>query len=190
MALSLKKPVCGPSRVAPVAASPLPSRAPAADDCPGHCGVLCRACACRAQPAGAQVIHGAATLVQRGNNLTVTTQNGAGTAHSAINWQTNIPTGSTTHFAQPGASSTSINRVVGNGQRHFWYAELQRAAGAGEPGRHCGGAGAVVDTAGFTASTLRMSEGRCAGRAPALWRWRLAGLWVSTAGRGAAATWC
>ncbi len=59
-----------------------------------------------AQPAGAQVIHGQASLVQQGSSLTVTTQNGAGTSHSAINWQSfNVPAGSVTQFNQPNAAS-------------------------------------------------------------------------------------
>src|SRR3990172_7826601 len=63
-----------------------------------------------AQPAGAQVISGQASLAQQGNSLVVTTQNGAGTTHSAINWQSfSVPAGSTTRFNQPSASSTSIN---------------------------------------------------------------------------------
>ena len=60
-----------------------------------------------AQPAGAQAIHGSATLSQNGSRLTVTTQNGAGTNHSVINWQSfGIPAGSSTWFAQPGSTST------------------------------------------------------------------------------------
>ena len=69
----------------------------------------------RAQPAGAQAIHGNAALSQQGNKLVVTTTNGAGTNHSAINWQSfSVPAGSTTQFNQPSVASTSINRVLGN----------------------------------------------------------------------------
>src|SRR3954466_3139472 len=47
-----------------------------------------------AQPAGAQVIQGQASFAQQGNSLVVTTQNGAGLNHSAINWQSfSIPAG-------------------------------------------------------------------------------------------------
>ncbi|HYF41045.1 MAG TPA: hypothetical protein VEA35_01235, partial [Ramlibacter sp.] len=50
-----------------------------------------------AQPSGAHAIHGAATLSQQGNRLVVTTQNGAGSAHSAINWQSfSVPAGTVT----------------------------------------------------------------------------------------------
>src|SRR5258706_9055895 len=67
-----------------------------------------------AQPTGAQVIQGQASLVQQGTSLVVTTQNALGTNRSAINWQSfSIPAGSTTRFDQPNAASLSINRVVG-----------------------------------------------------------------------------
>src|SRR5215216_6580801 len=62
-----------------------------------------------AQPTGAQVIAGQASLVRQGNSLVVTTQNAAGTSHSAINWQSfSIPAGSATRFDQPSAASLSI----------------------------------------------------------------------------------
>ena len=116
--------------------------------------------ASRAQPAGAQAIHGAAALAQQGNKLVVTTQNGAGTSHSAINWQSfSVPTGSVTQFNQPSAASTSINRVLGNNPS----AILGTLTSNGKlvlvnPAGIAVGAGAIVDTAGFTASTLRMSD--------------------------------
>jgi filamentous hemagglutinin family protein len=114
----------------------------------------------RAQPVAAQIIHGTATLSRSGTNLTVTTQNGAGTAHSAINWQSfNVPGGSTTHFAQPNAASTSINRVLGNNPSAiFGTLSSNGKLVLVNPSGIAVGAGAVVDTAGFTASTLRMSD--------------------------------
>src|SRR5262245_5127807 len=52
-----------------------------------------------AQPTGAQVIHGQASFARSGSNLTVTTQNGTGSKHSAINWQSfSVPAGSITQF--------------------------------------------------------------------------------------------
>ncbi|HSV47440.1 MAG TPA: filamentous hemagglutinin N-terminal domain-containing protein, partial [Ramlibacter sp.] len=113
-----------------------------------------------AQPAGAVVIHGQASLVQQGANLTVTTQNGPGTNHSAINWQSfNVPAGSTTHFAQPNAISTSINRVTGSDPSAiFGTLSSNGRLVLVNPAGITVGAGAVVDTAGFTASTLRMSD--------------------------------
>ncbi|MBX3654006.1 MAG: filamentous hemagglutinin N-terminal domain-containing protein [Ramlibacter sp.] len=113
-----------------------------------------------AQPTGAQAIHGSATLSQNGSVLTVTTQNGAGSSHSAINWQSfNIPGGSTTYFAQPDAASTSINRVLGNNPSAiFGTLGSNGKLVLVNPAGITVGAGAVVDTAGFTASTLRMSD--------------------------------
>ncbi|MGE0497607.1 MAG: filamentous hemagglutinin N-terminal domain-containing protein, partial [Ramlibacter sp.] len=71
--------------------------------------------AAQAQPVGLQAIHGSASVVTQGNQTLITTHNGAGTSHSALDWQSfNIPAGSTTRFLQPGADSTSINRVLGN----------------------------------------------------------------------------
>ena len=66
-----------------------------------------------AQPVGAQAIHGTATLSPNGSRLTVTTQNGPGTSHSVINWQSfNIGPGNTTQFIQQSASSMVYNRVT------------------------------------------------------------------------------
>ena len=113
-----------------------------------------------AQPTGAQAIHGAASLSQQGNRLVVTTQNGAGSNHSAINWQSfSVPAGSATQFNQPSAASTSINRVVGtNPSAIFGTLSSNGKLVLVNPSGIAVGAGAVVDTAGFTASTLRMSD--------------------------------
>ena len=112
------------------------------------------------QATGAQAIHGQANLLQQGNSLIITTQNGAGTNHSAINWQSfSVPGGSTTRFNQPNAQSLSINRVLGNNPSAI-YGTLSSNGRLVlvNPSGIAVGAGAVVDTAGFTASTLRMSE--------------------------------
>lgn len=113
-----------------------------------------------AQPSGAQVIAGQASLVNQGNRLVVTTQNEPGARHSAINWQSfSVPAGSSTYFAQPGSTSTVINRVVGNNPS----AILGTLGSNGRlvlvnPAGIAVGAGAAVDTAGFTASTLSMTQ--------------------------------
>ena len=113
-----------------------------------------------ANPSGGVAIVGQAGMVNQGNKLTVTTQNGAGTNYSAINWQSfSIPSGSTTYFQQPSATSTSINRVVTNTPSQLFGTlgsngnlVLVNQSGIAV------GAGAVVDTAGFTAASLRMSD--------------------------------
>ncbi|MDB5915458.1 MAG: exoprotein, partial [Ramlibacter sp.] len=113
-----------------------------------------------AQPSGATVIHGEARLQQQGGSLTVTTANGAGTRHSAIDWRSfSVPGGSTTHFQQPTIDSTSINRVTGGNPSQI----LGTLSSNGRlvlvnPAGIAVGAGAMVDTAGFTASTLNMSD--------------------------------
>ncbi|HEX9720470.1 MAG TPA: filamentous hemagglutinin N-terminal domain-containing protein, partial [Ramlibacter sp.] len=113
-----------------------------------------------AQAVGAQAVHGQASLLQQGNSLVVTTRNGPGTNHSAINWQSfSVPAGSTTQFNQPDVASTSINRVLGgNPSAIFGTLSSNGRLVLVNPSGIAVGAGAVVDTAGFTASTLRMSE--------------------------------
>jgi filamentous hemagglutinin family protein len=66
-------------------------------------------------PGGAVAIHGQASVsAPTPQQLVVTTQNGAGTSHSAIDWQSfSISAGSSVRFNQPGSTSLSINRVVG-----------------------------------------------------------------------------
>jgi filamentous hemagglutinin family protein len=112
------------------------------------------------QPAGAQAILGQAQLQQQGASLVVTTQNAVGTNRSVINWQSfSVPAGSTTRFDQPSAQSLSINRVVGNDPSAiFGSLSSNGRLVLVNPAGIAVGAGAVVDTAGFTASTLRLSE--------------------------------
>jgi filamentous hemagglutinin family protein len=113
-----------------------------------------------AQPVGAQVIAGQAQFQAQGNNLLVTTQNAPGKQHSAINWQSfNVPAGSTTYFQQPGASSTSINRVTAPNPS----AIMGNLGSNGHlvlvnPSGIAVGAGAVVDTARFTAAAMQMTD--------------------------------
>ncbi len=116
--------------------------------------------AAHAQTSGLQAIHGAASMVTQGNQTIVTTQNGAGTSHSALNWQSfGVAAGTTTQFNQPNANSTAINRVLGNNPSAiFGTLSSNGKLVLVNPAGIAVGAGAVVDTAGFTASTLRMSD--------------------------------
>ncbi|MBC7917301.1 MAG: filamentous hemagglutinin N-terminal domain-containing protein [Rhodoferax sp.] len=113
-----------------------------------------------ANPTGGVAVVGQASFTNSGNKLLVTTQNGASGNYSAINWQSfSIPTGSSTHFQQPNATSTSINRVVTNTPTQI-FGTLS-SNGNLVLVNHAGiavGAGAVVDTNGFTASSLAMSD--------------------------------
>lgn len=113
-----------------------------------------------ANPQGGVAIVGSATVTSNGNQMVVTTQNGAGQNYSAINWQSfSVPAGSSTYFQQPSASSTVINRVV-TSTPSLIYGSLGSNGNlvlVNQSGITVG-AGAVVDTAGFTASALRMSD--------------------------------
>ncbi len=113
-----------------------------------------------ANPSGGSAIVGQASMVNQGNKLTITTQNGALGSYSAINWQNfSIPAGSTTYFQQPSTSSTSINRVVTNNPSQIFgtLGSNGNLVLVNQSGITVG-AGAVVDSAGFTASSLRMSD--------------------------------
>ena len=118
-----------------------------------------------AQGTGMQAIHGAASIATQGNQTVITTQNGAGTSHSALNWQSfGVAAGATTQFNQPNAQSTVINRVLGSNPS----AILGTLSSNGKlvlvnPAGIAVGAGAVVDTAwwwsGHAARRSRLSCG-------------------------------
>jgi filamentous hemagglutinin family protein len=111
-------------------------------------------------PSGGVAVHGGATFQQSGTTLNVNTTNGAGTNNSIINWQSfSIGAGHTTNINQPNAQSSSLNRVITNTPSQI-YGTL-RSNGQVILVNQNGiavGAGGVVDTAGFTASTLNISD--------------------------------
>jgi filamentous hemagglutinin family protein len=113
-----------------------------------------------AQPSGLTPVHGGATVQGTGAKTIITTINGAGTRHSALDWRSfQVPGGQTVFFLQPNALSTSINRVTGNDP-----STLAGTLGSNgrlvlvNPAGIAVAPGAVIDTAGFTASTLAMSR--------------------------------
>ncbi|MGI9134923.1 MAG: filamentous hemagglutinin N-terminal domain-containing protein, partial [Rhodoferax sp.] len=113
-----------------------------------------------ANPVGGSAVVGQASTSTQGKQLTVTTPNGATGNYSAINWQSfNIATGETTFFQQPNAVSLSINRVVSNTPSQIFgtLGSNGRLVLVNQSGITVG-AGAVVDTAAFTASALQMSD--------------------------------
>lgn len=118
------------------------------------------AAAAGAQPADPTVVHGSAQFQQLGKSLLVTTTNGAGTRHSVIDWRSfSVPAGSVTRFLQPGVDSTSINRVTGNRPSEiFGTLSSNGQLVLVNPAGIAVGRGAVIDTAGFTASALGMSD--------------------------------
>ncbi len=115
-------------------------------------------------PQGGVAVHGTANIVQNGTTLNVNTTNGAvngvGTGRSIINWQSfNIGTGHTTNINQPNAQSSSLNRVITHvpSQIHGTLRSNGQVILVNQNGIAVG-AGGVVDTAGFTASTLNISD--------------------------------
>ena len=114
----------------------------------------------QALPQGAVAVHGSvSTNYSQPGKLVVTTSNGAGTQHSATNWNSfSIGAGATTQINQPSAASMSVNRVVTNTPSQL-FGTLQsngKVVLVNQSGIAVG-AGALVDTAGFTASTVGMT---------------------------------
>ena len=108
-----------------------------------------------ANPTGAQVVAGAASFNQVGKSLNIT--NAPGTV---INWQGfSIGSDELTRFIQSGANSAVLNRVIGSGASNILGQLLSngRVFLINPNGVFIGG-GAVVDVAGFAASSLQMSD--------------------------------
>ncbi|MEO7941537.1 MAG: filamentous hemagglutinin N-terminal domain-containing protein, partial [Burkholderiaceae bacterium] len=112
----------------------------------------------QANPAGASVVQGQATLQTQGNKLTVTNSPGA-----IINWQQfSIGTGQTTYFQQQNAASTVLNRV--QTQNPALKSQIDGTLGSNgrvfliNPNGVVFGAGSVIDTQGFVASTLSLRD--------------------------------
>jgi filamentous hemagglutinin family protein len=108
-----------------------------------------------ANPAGSQVVAGSATFVPSSKALVVTNTPG-----TIINWNTfSIARGEVTRFKQESAASAVLNRVVGTDASSI----LGRLSSNGRvflinPNGILFGAGSVINTAGFVASTLNMSD--------------------------------
>ena len=115
----------------------------------------CFAAAVHANPTGPSVASGAAGFSTSGNTLTVTNTPGA-----IINWQAfSIRPDEVTRFIQSGAASAVLNRVTGAEQS----AILGQLLSNGRvflinPSGVAIGAGARIDTAGFVASSLNLSN--------------------------------
>jgi filamentous hemagglutinin family protein len=109
-----------------------------------------------ANPTGPQVVNGAATF-QNPNASTLSVTNTPG---SIINWQGfSIGAGEVTRFIQQSSSSSVLNRVV-TGDVSQIYGQLLSNGRVFllNPGGILVGPGAIVDTAGFVASTLNMVD--------------------------------
>ena len=111
--------------------------------------------AAQANPIGAQVVNGTASINQNSNTLTVTNS-----PNAIINWQGfSINTGETTRFNQQSASSAILNRVVGADPSQL----LGTLTSNGKvflinPAGILVGQGARIDVAGLVASTLNLSN--------------------------------
>jgi filamentous hemagglutinin family protein len=108
-----------------------------------------------ANPTGADIVSGTASLSSSGNTLTVTNSNNA-----IINWQSfNIGAGETTQFAQPSASSTVLNRVTGaDASSIFGNLTSNGQVFLINPHGILFGADAQVNVGGLVASTLNISD--------------------------------
>ncbi len=108
-----------------------------------------------ANPTGPVVVGGTASFTQSGKSLQITNSPGA-----VIQWQGfSIGADETTRFIQSNAASTVLNRVVGSGSSQILGQLLSNGrVFLLNPNGVFIGNGAVVDVAGFAASTLRMAD--------------------------------
>ena len=105
-------------------------------------------------PLGATVVNGSAAISQSGNVLTVTNSNGA-----IINWNKfSIAAGETTHFNQPSATSSVLNRVGSDPTRIYGTLSSNGHVWLVNPSGIMVGPGGRIDTAGFVASTLQVRD--------------------------------
>ena len=112
-------------------------------------------------PVNPTVVNGAASFNQAGSVLKVVNTPGA-----IINWDKfSIQAGETTHFAQTAASSTVLNRVLNDPTAIYGTLSSNGRVWLVNPAGIMVGPGGRVDTAGFVASTLGISnENFLAGR--------------------------
>ncbi|MBI5792338.1 MAG: filamentous hemagglutinin N-terminal domain-containing protein [Rhodocyclales bacterium] len=124
-------------------------------------GAWCIASPTLSNPTNPVVVNGTASFNQAGNVLTVTNSNGA-----IINWDKfGIKAGETTHFAQTAASSTVLNRVLNDPTAIYGTLSSNGKVWLVNPAGIMVGPGGRIDTAGFVASTLNISnENFLAGR--------------------------
>jgi filamentous hemagglutinin family protein len=102
-------------------------------------------------PTGGAVVAGSATIDTSGNTVTVKQNSGT----TIINWQNfSISAGELTKFVQPSSSSMALNRVIsGNPSAIYGTLSSNGQIFLINPNGILVGAGGVVNTAGFTAST-------------------------------------
>ncbi len=109
-----------------------------------------------ADPASFTVVNGTAVAVQAGKVLTITNSAGA-----ILNWNKfGVAVGDTTHFQQTSASSAVLNRVLAGAPISEIYGTLSSNGRVWliNPSGILVGASGRVDTAGFVASTLGVTN--------------------------------
>ncbi len=109
----------------------------------------------QANPSGATVVSGSASISQSGNALTV-----SNSPNSIINWQSfGIQAGETTRFLQQSSSSAVLNRVVGaDPSQLLGTLQSNGRVFLVNPAGILVGQGARIDVAGLVASTLNLSN--------------------------------
>lgn len=109
-----------------------------------------------AGPVGGQVIGGSATITGGGGSTVIQ----QGSARAIINWQDfSIGSGELVRFVQPDAAGATLNRVVGGvSSSLLGTLEANGKVFLINPNGVLIGAGARIDTAGFLASTLDVSD--------------------------------
>jgi filamentous hemagglutinin family protein len=110
-----------------------------------------------ANPVGGTVVAGSATITGQGTASTTINQQ----SHNAIiNWQTfSIGAGEVTHFNQPSATASILNRVMsGNPTEIFGMLQGNGRVFVINPNGILVGRGGVVDTHGFMASTRNVTD--------------------------------
>lgn len=118
-------------------------------------GLLLSTSTVSANPQGAAVVQGQATISSLANTLTVTNS-----PNAIINWQSfNINSNETTQFIQQSSTSRVLNRVTGQDPSQI----MGQLISNGQvylinPNGIVFGANAIVDTAGLIASTLNLSN--------------------------------
>lgn len=115
----------------------------------------CFAVAAQALPTAPTVSAGSASFQQSGNALTVTNSN-----DTVINWNSfSLGAGESTHFIQPTASSSVLNRVLGvDPSRIYGTLSSNGRIYLVNPNGIFVGPGGRVDAASFVASTLALAD--------------------------------
>ena len=122
---------------------------------PAVLGLLFSNPTARANPTGAQVANGAVNMESSGNSLRITASDKA-----IINWSSfSIGAGEMTHFVQPSATASVLNRVTsGDPSQILGTLQANGQVYLLNPNGIFVGNGAVIDVGGFMASTANLTD--------------------------------